>query len=84
MVPAHSEARVDTYWHAKRNRPAFQTYCSRVFGLPLAVTGFNRYPRMCQAIVRRFLFILFSMYLNDATFQDWASTKGPGQKEVES
>ena len=81
-VPAHSEACVVTYWHAEWNEPAFQIYYSMLFGLPLAVTGFNRYPKLCQAIVRRFCFILYSMYFDDATLQDWASTKGSGQKEV--
>ena len=82
MDPAHSEACVVVYWHPVWNEAAFQIYHSMLFGLPLAVTGFNRYPKMCQAIVRRFLFILFSMYFDDATIQDWAATKGSGQKEV--
>ena len=82
MNPAHAEACVVVYWHPGWNEAAFQIYHSMLFGLPLAVTGFNRYPKICQAIVRRFLFILFSMYFDDATIQDWAAAKGSGQKEV--
>lgn len=34
-------------------RLAFRAYNSMLFGLPLAVTAFNRLPYLCQAILRR-------------------------------
>ena len=33
------------FWHHQWNAPAFQIYSSLLFGLPLAVTSFNRYSR---------------------------------------
>ena len=41
--------------------------------LPNAVTSFNRWSKFAQALVRRILMMLFSMYFDDATMQDWES-----------
>ena len=45
-----------------------------LFGLPLAVTAFNRLPFLLQAMLRRCFAFLCSFYYDDATFQDWKST----------
>lgn len=34
---------VVVWWHAQWGAPAFQLYSGLLFGLPLAVTSFNRY-----------------------------------------
>jgi hypothetical protein len=46
MDPEDAEACVVTYWHARRQEPVFQVYHGMLFGWPLAVTAFNRYPRL--------------------------------------
>ena len=82
MDPDDAEACVVTYWHAQRQEPVFQIYQGMLFGLPLAVTAFNRYPRLCEAVVRRYLAVMYTMYFDDATLQDWGSLRGSGQRAV--
>ena len=41
----------------------------QLFGLPLAVTSFNRWPRMLQCFFRRFGACMASMYFDDLTVQ---------------
>ena len=60
-------------------QPAFQLYNSLLFGLPLAVTSFNRYSRFVEALGRRLLACMVSMYFDDANVVDWASSKGASQ-----
>ena len=62
---------------------AYQLYNGLLFGLPLAVTSFNRYSRLCEALGRRLCFTLVSMYFDDAHITDWASSKGSGQHSFE-
>ena len=68
------------WWHHGWQQPAFQLYNSLLFGLPLAVTSFNRYSRFVKALGRRLLACLVSMYFDDANVVDWASSKGASQK----
>ena len=70
---------VVTFWHHQWGEPAYQLYTGLLFGLPLAVTSFNRYSRLIEALGRRFCFVLTSMYFDDATISDWASNRGSGQ-----
>ena len=44
---------VVTFWHHEWAAPAFQVYAGLLFGLPLAVTSFNRYSRLVEALGRR-------------------------------
>ena len=48
-----SLACVVIFWHDEWQEPAFQVYSSLLFGLPLAVTPFNRYSRFAEALGRR-------------------------------
>jgi hypothetical protein len=73
MRPAESRACVVVWWHPVRGIPVFQLYNSLLFGLPNAVTSFNRWSKFAQALVRRLLMMLFSMYFDDATMQNWES-----------
>ena len=41
-----------------------------LFELPNAVTSFNRWSKFAEALVRRLLACLFSMYFDDGTFQE--------------
>ena len=59
MIPQHAEACVVVFWHPEWNSPAFQLYSGMLFGLPIAVTSFNRYSRLCEALIRRILGVLF-------------------------
>ena len=47
---------------------------------PLAVTSFNRYSRLVEALSRRFAFCLTSLYFDDAHVTDRKSCKGSGQE----
>jgi len=73
MRPEESRACVVVWWHPVKGMPVFQRYHGLLFGLPNAVTSFNRWSRFAQALVRRLLMMLFSMYFDDATMQDWES-----------
>ena len=46
------------------------------------MTSFNRWSKFAEAIARRLLVILFSMYYDDATLQDWASSGSNGKRHV--
>jgi hypothetical protein len=70
---------VVAFWHPSRG-PCFHIYHGLLFGLPLAVTSFNRFSKLAEAFVRRILFMLFSMYFDDGTFQDWMNTAASSQK----
>ena len=72
-----------TWFHQEWREPAFQIYTGLLFGLPLAVTSFNRYSRLIEALARRFLYNLVSMYFDDACISDWSSSKGSGQAAFE-
>eukprot|EP00434_Breviolum_minutum_P029334 symbB.v1.2.025947.t1/scaffold2554.1/size89898/9 len=74
---------VVTWFHSEWQEPAFQVYTGLLFGLPLAVTSFNRYSRLIEALARRFLYILVSMYFDDACLSDWSSSRGSGQLAFE-
>ena len=67
------------FWRHEWQQPAFQVYAGLLFGLPLAVTSFNRYSRLVEALGRRLVLTLVSLYFDDATVGDWASSKGSGQ-----
>ena len=62
----------------------FQVHHGMLFGLPNAVTSFNRWSRLAEALVRRLLAAFYSMYFDDATMQDWKSMEGSGQAQVPS
>ncbi|CAE7930742.1 unnamed protein product, partial [Symbiodinium necroappetens] len=74
-----SRACVVCFWHDEWQQPAFQVYAGLLFGLPLAVTSFNRYSRLVEALGRRLVLTMVSLYFDDATVGDWASSKGSGQ-----
>ena len=82
LNPQDAEACVVVFWHIEWNEPAFQPYNGLLFGVPNAVTSFNRYAKLCEAVTRRLLIILYYMYFDDASIQDWASTEGRGQLAV--
>ena len=79
QLPAHAEACIVVFWHHQWQALAFVVYFGLLFGLPLAVTSFNRHSKFCEAFVRRFGFVFFSMYFDAATLQDWKSAKGSAQ-----
>ena len=70
---------VVTWYHKAWEAPAYQLYTGLLFGLPLAVTSFNRYSRLAEMLARRFLFVLASFYFDDALITDWRSSRGSGQ-----
>lgn len=72
------------WWHIHWGAPAFQIYSGLLFGLPLAVTSFNRYSRLSESLGRRFLYVLVSMYFDDAHLTDWSSSRGSGQAGFEA
>ena len=52
--------RVVACWHEEWAEPAYQLYTGLLFGLPLAVTSFNRYSRFVEAAGRRLVWALVS------------------------
>ena len=82
MQPDHSWSCVVSYPGPNGQGLRFRRYHSMLFGLPLAVTAFNRLPFLLQAILRRLLLLLCSFYYDDATIQDWQSTAAHTQQIV--
>ena len=70
---------VVVWFHLEWQTPAYQVYAGLLFGLPLAVTSFNRFSRLLEALTRRFCQVLTSLYFDDATVTDVRSAKGSGQ-----
>ena len=79
MSRAESLGCVVAFWHHEWSMPAFQLYGGLLFGLPLAVTSFNRYSKLVESMGRRLTGCLVSMYFDDANIVDWASSKGSAQ-----
>ena len=77
---AESRGCIVCFWHAERGEPAFQVYSSLLFGLPLAVTSFNRYSRLIEALGRRLTYSLVSLYFDDAHITDLQSGLGSSQQ----
>ena len=79
MQTSHHAACIVTYPN-QMGRPVFRQYYSMLFGLPLAVTAFNRLPYLCQAILRRCFRLMASFYYDDCTLQDWNSHAAAAQQ----
>ena len=79
MVTSETRGCVVTFWHHEWAAPAFQVYAGLLFGLPLAVTSFNRESRLVEALGRRLCYVLVSLYFDDASIQDWSSSRGSAQ-----
>ena len=84
ILPEDAEACVVVFWHHEWDCPAYQIYSGMLFGLPAAVTAFNRFSRICEMLSRRLVAVPLSMYFDDANFQDWKSAKGSAQEAVNS
>lgn len=78
--PADSWAFLVAYWNPHSHSVECRRYYGLLFGLPLAVTSFNRWPRFLQSLFRRLGFVLCSMYFDDLTVQDVKSSKGSAQQ----
>ena len=72
MKPEEAEACIVIWWHPVWKCIVAQRYYGLPFGLPNAVTSFNRWSKMAEAILRRLIMVLLSKYFDDATLQDWA------------
>ena len=82
MNPTEAEACIVIWWHPQWKCAVAQRYYGLLFGLPNAVTSFNRWSRLAEAMARRLLMVLMSMYFDDATMQDWADSIHETQKCV--
>eukprot|EP00438_Fugacium_kawagutii_P021872 Skav233041 [mRNA] locus=scaffold909:1185193:1185945:- [translate_table: standard] len=52
--PVESRGCIVVWWHDTWQQPAYQVYAGLLFGLPLAVTSFNRCSKLLEALARRF------------------------------
>ena len=82
LRPAHSLFCVVVYWDCERQCIVYQVYYGQLFGLPLAVTSFNRWPKLCEALARRWLMVVVSHYFDDANLVDLASSQGSAQTSL--
>ena len=82
MAMLESLGCVVVWFHQEWQEPAYQVYAGLLFGLPLAVTSFNRFSRLVEALSRRLCRTLVSLYFDDATITDLKSNKGSGQCAV--
>ena len=82
MVVHEADACLVVWWHPDWKTAVVQKYWGMLFGLPNAVTSFNRWQKFARAVVRRTLACLFTMYFDDGTAQDWASSATDAQRQV--
>ena len=82
MAMQESLGCVVVWYHIEWQEPAYQVYSGLLFSLPLAVTSFNRFSRLVEALSRRLCRVLVSLYFDDATITDLRSYKGSGQLAV--
>jgi len=82
MRQDEARACIVTWWHPVWQQPVFQRYFGLLFGLPLAVTSFNRWSKLSEAIARRILVVLFSMYFDDGTLQEWEDSAVSCQEQL--
>ena len=67
-------------WHHHDwDEPAYQLYSGLLFGLPLAVSSFNRLSRLLESLCRRLGGVLISFYFDDGIIIDPQSARGSGQ-----
>ena len=83
MAPSEALGCIVTWWHPGLGERVYQVYFGLLFGLPNAVTSFNRWSKLAEALVRRLLAILFFMYFDDGTMQDWARSAEVSQQCVQ-
>ena len=58
----------------------YQIVWGCLFGLSSSVMNFNPFSKFMAALARRWLFLLLSMFYDDATIQDLSCAKGRGQR----
>ena len=73
---------VVVWYHEEWQAPAYQLYSGLLFCLPLAVTSFNRFSRLVEALGRILCRTFLSLYFDDATITDLKAAKGSGQWAV--
>lgn len=83
MKPEHTWSCVVAYHSPQSSAVQFRRYHSMLFGLPSAVTAFNRLSFFLQSMIRRLL-VLASFYFGDLSYQDWASTAHSTQVAVQT
>ena len=83
MDPDHTWACIVVSRCLQTGKAEFRRYHGMLFGLPLAVTAFNRLPFFLQAVLRRTLAALCSFYFDDLTTQDWTSCAVHTQKAIQ-
>ena len=64
--------RLCAWWY----RGAYQLYSQ-----PLTLTSFHRFSRLVEALGRGLLYVLVSLYFDDARITDWASSRQPMGKQ---
>eukprot|EP00435_Cladocopium_sp_Y103_P036199 s845_g9.t1 len=83
MEPSHTWACIVASLSPEDECVHLRRYFGMLFGLPLAVTAFNRLPFLLQSILRRVLLVLCSFYFDDLTSQDWSSCATHSQSCVQ-
>ena len=83
MDPDHTWACIVVSRCLQTGKAEFRRYHCMLFGLPLAVTAFNRLPFFLQAVLRRTLAALCSFCFDDLTSQDWTSCAVHTQKAIQ-
>eukprot|EP00438_Fugacium_kawagutii_P015959 Skav227096 [mRNA] locus=scaffold199:6515:11398:+ [translate_table: standard] len=83
MDPSHTWSCVVAYRRPGSSHVCLRRYYSMLFGLPLAVTAFNRLAFFLQACVRRVGLALSSFYFDDMSAQDWSSSSAACQTNVQ-
>ena len=79
MNAAEAMGCIVTFFHREWQQAAFMQYTGLLFGLPLAVTSFNRYSRFVEAACRRLTFCLVTSYFDDFSITDRSCCRGSAQ-----
>lgn len=73
MVPEHTWSCIVASHSPDDSHARLRLYFDMLFGVPLAVTAFNRPPLSVAVFVACILLVLCSFYFDDLASQDWKS-----------
>ena len=80
-VPEEARYNVVAVFDVVEDEWKYQILYGHVFGKGAAVNNFHEVVTFLQAVARRWVMLLLSMYFNDATIQVLGDARGRGQRQ---
>ena len=84
MKEDHLRYNIVATYNVESSRWEYQIVWGCLFGLSSSVMNFNPFSKFMTAVARRWLFVLVTMFYDDATLQDLAAARGRGQRYLQA